>query len=119
MVHSTTYKSHTHAFSSLAVNLLVLGITMPIMRSVEVILIEMDEVNDEITDECMRLQTKRRKHPSLKKQKDALMRVFASVNALVSKYDNRGNCIARQMAKHIADNVLRVAHEALLRASRY
>ena len=45
---------------------------MPITRSIEVILSDMDEMCELYNDEWERLQTKKRKHPHLKPAMDAI-----------------------------------------------
>ena len=93
---------------------------MPITRSFEVIVAEMDEVLEKLSNEWRRMQTR---NPSMKQPMDDLIKLIESVKfkraALIKIDDKRGNCKARQMAKHITERTLIAVHKCMVRVSKY
>ena len=85
---------------------------------------DFEEVIDKLNDEWMRLQTKKRKHPSLKQPMDALKKIIIVMDkrrgSLMTLVERMGyNCISVQRAKNRAESSLGLAYSALEKASKY
>ena len=87
---------------------------MPITRGLEVILADFEEVTDKLNDEWMRLQTKKRKHPSVKQPMDALKRIIIVMDkrrgSLMTLTERMGHCVTLQETKNRAEAALLKAY---------
>ena len=114
-----TFSRHSQYFS-----LVLSAFVMPITRGVEAILADFEEVIDKLNDEWMRLQTKKRKHPSIKQPLDALKKIIIVMDrrrgSLMTLVERLGhNCVEVQRAKNRAESSLGLAYSALGKASKY
>ena len=96
---------------------------MPIMRGIEAILADFEEVTDKLTNEWMRLQTKKRKHPSVKQPMDALKKIIIVLDkrrgSFMTLVESTGHCVEVQVAKDKAEASLSLAYRTLGKASKY